>query len=276
MKTYVKTFKVKDLLPKIVIPRHQRWKDEPHIKTLNTGIVKNGFLTTISLYELENELYSLEDGYQRLSSIQNMPNQEVHCVIIPKDSGVLQDDVFLDLNRIKKMLTPFDFIRYHATKPTANVLNLKDTYQWLWINIFKEAKTNKDKEDALYGGKMFTDAAIKDFFTDKFQFNDGQSKLLKRATERLELYNKINQNWKKDYNNQSETSWSKSNHKLRKTTLVVQLNKLMKLNLSVDETYSLILGFAIYVNENLESYLTPNKDNLTTLYNKYLDKAERS
>ena len=274
MKTIIKTFKVKDLMPMVVVPRHQRWKEEPHIKNLHNDIVKNGFMSAIALYELDNGLYSLEDGYQRFSSVSELPEQEVHCVIIPKESKVTQDEVFLSLNKLKKQLTPFDFIRYHATKPSVNITNQNDTYVWLWEKIFKSANSLKEKDDALYNNVMFTDAAVKDFFTDKFRFNEGLSKLNKRYKDRLLVYENINQNWEKDYNKKSKVSWQKSVHKLRKTAMIVPLNKIMRLNKNHNEVYNIIIDFAIYVNENLDAHLTPNKDNLNKLYNKFIERYD--
>ena len=270
MRTIVKTFKVKDLMPRIVVPRHQRWKEEAHIKNLNNDIIKNGFMSALALYELDNGLYSLEDGYQRFSSVSEMPEQEVHCVIVTKESGITQDEVFLSLNKLKKVLSPFDYIRYHATKPSVNVTNQKNTYIWLWEKVFKCANSLKDKDAALYNNKMFSDSAVKDFFTDKYRFNEGLSKLNKRHSDRLSIYQKINDNWEKDYNEESSVTWYKSVHKLKKTAMVVILNKLMKLNKNAMETYGMTVSFAIYVNENLDAHLTPNKDNLNNLYNNFL------
>jgi hypothetical protein len=272
MKTIIKTFKVKDLMPLVVIPRHQRWKEEPHIKNLKNDIVKNGFMSAMTLFELDNGLYSLENGYQRLSSVSEMPEQEVHCVIILKESKVKQDEVFLSLNKLNKNLTPFDFIRYHATKPSVNITNQEDTYVWLWEKIYKSANNLKEKEAALYNDVMFSDASVKDFFTDKDRFNDGLSKLNKRHNVRLSIYHNINQNWEKDYNRKSEITWEKSVHKLRKTAMIAQLNKFMKLNKNDNEIYQIIVDFAIYVNSNLDAHLTPNKDNLNKLYNKFVEK----
>jgi len=272
MKTIIKTIKVKDLMPCIIIPRHQRWKEESHIKNLNKDIIKNGFMSAITLYELRKNLYSLEDGYQRFSSVSEMPEQEIHCIIIPKESNVKQDDVFLSLNKIKKNLTPFDYIRYHATKPSATVTNQKDTYIWLWENVFKLANSLKEKDEALYNNIMFSDSAVKDFFTDKYLFNSGLSRLRKRHDDRFKIYQKINEDWIKDYNNVSSIEWNKSVHKLRKTAMVVILNKLMSLNKNYNDVYDMIVRFASYVNENLDSHLTPNKDNLIKLYSKFIRK----
>lgn len=272
MKTFIKTFKAKELRGRIIVPTHQRWKESSHIKNLNTSIKNSGFLTAITLYEKGDGKYSVEDGYQRLSSvIDKLPEQEIHAVIVPENCGVKQEDVFLSLNNIRKPLQLQDYVRFHATKIGEFTNN--NFYTFVWNKIYGSPENHKEMRESLGNGELFSHSAIKDFFTSAStdSFRRGYAKLKDNHRLRLELFHLIQSNYIHEVNKRSEIKWGEMNHRLVKCAMVIVLNRIITKEKNISVVFDTLVDFAIYLNKEMPSYLRSSKDNAMKYYLKFVN-----
>lgn len=272
MRTEIRTFKAGDLKNQITIPLHQRWKEKHHISNLNNSIKANGFLTAVTLYEIRKGLYSVEDGYQRLSSvIENMPEQEIHAVVVPNDTKVKPEDVFLSLNNIRKPLQIQDYIRFHATKRSVNPFDNDNFYTFVWNKIYNTPETPKELQNALGANGVFSHSSVKEFFTSSSteSFRNGNAKLRSDASLRLRLFHLLQLQYVDEIN--KHTDWDKMTHRLTKCAMAVVLNKIIIKSKNIETIFETLIDFALYFNAKMPSYYRAGKDNAIKYYLKYVD-----
>jgi flagellar biosynthesis regulator FlbT len=270
MRTEIRTFKAGDLKNQITIPLHQRWKEKHHISNLNNSIKANGFLTAVTLYEIRKGLYSVEDGYQRLSSvIEKMPDQEIHAVVVPNDTKVKPEDVFLSLNNIRKPLQIQDYIRFHATKRSVNPFDNDNFYTFVWNKIYNTPETPKELDEAMGLTGVFSHSSIKMMFTQSSNdaFRSGNAKMQGNSSMRLRLYYLLQSMYIDEIN--KIKSWDKMTHKLSKCALVVILNNVIRKTKNVDNAFKELIKFALYLDSEMPPYLNTTKDNVSTYYNEF-------
>jgi len=271
MRTEIRTFKAGDLKNQITIPLHQRWKEKHHISNLNNSIKANGFLTAVTLYEIRKGLYSVEDGYQRLSSvIEKMPEQEIHAVVVPNDTKVKPEDVFLSLNNIRKPLQIQDYIRFHATKRSVNPFDNDNFYTFVWNKIYNSPETPKQLDEAMGINGVFSHASIRMLFTQSSNdsFRTGNAKIQSNSSTRLRLYYLLQSSYIDEINKYLE--WDKMIHKLTKCALAVIINKVIRKTNNVDKMLKELVKFSLFLNRSMPPYLNTTKDNVVTYYNQFV------
>jgi hypothetical protein len=271
--TTIKTFKVKELKNKLTIPPHQRWQLKPHVKSLGNKISSLGFIESICLHEKSSGNYSLENGYQRWSSICNNDNQEVHCVVVPKETP--QDEVFIALNTGRAGLQIFDFIRTQNFHPTTDKTLADNPYVYVWNEIYKDPENDTELNRIVKDG-IFSHSAIRYLFFNYNglpNFNAGNAKLKKHYKRISSLFFKIKSNYHNDVVNRLRNSevdcYEKVVHKLRKVALSETLERILKEYKSKtnEDIYELLIDFAVYIENEMPSYLTCTKDNIRKYYN---------
>ena len=271
MRTEVRTFKAGDLKNQITIPLHQRWKEKHHISNLNNSIKANGFLTAVTLYEIRKGLYSVEDGYQRLSSvIEKMPEQEIHAVVVPNDTKVKPEDVFLSLNNIRKPLQIQDYIRFHATKRSVNPFDNDNFYTFVWNKIYNSLKhlSNLMKLWVLMVYFHTHQSGCYSLNHQTILLEQGNAKIQSNASTRLRLYYLLQSSYIDEINKHLE--WDKMTHKLTKCALAVIINKVIRKTNNVDKMFKELVKFALYLNRTMPPYLNTTKDNVVTYYNQFV------
>jgi hypothetical protein len=270
--TTIKTFKVKDLRTKLVIPPHQRWQLKPHVETLGRKISSLGFLESICLHEKSNGIYSLENGFQRWSSVSNNDEQDVHCIIVPKSTP--QDEVFISLNTGRAGLQIYDFVRTQNFHPTTDKTDIKNPYVYVWNEIYKDPENDTELNATIKDG-IFSHSAIRYLFFNYnglSNFNIGNAKLKQNYKRIATLYFKIKSDYHKDVvekiHNKKVDSYAKVIHKLQKVALAETLERIFKENKTKtnDEIYNLLLDFAVYIEKEMPYYLTCTKDNIRKYY----------
>jgi CRISPR/Cas system CSM-associated protein Csm2 small subunit len=270
--TTIKTFKVKELKSKLTIPAHQRWQLKPHVKTLGRKISSLGFLESICLHEKGNGFYSLENGYQRWSSICEDEKQEVHCIVVPKDTP--QDEVFISLNTGRAGLQIYDFIRTQNYHPTTDKTSVNNPYVYVWNEIYSDPENDSELNRTVKDG-LFSHSAIRFLFFNYNgvpNFNIGKAKLKKYYKRKRSLFFKIKSNYTKDVVNslskKDVDSYEKVVHKLLKVALAETLERIIKDNndKTNEEIYNLLIYFAVYIEKKMPTYLTCTKDNIRKYY----------
>lgn len=266
--TRIETFKVKDLKTKLIIPPHQRWQLKPHVESLGRKISSLGFIESICLHEKSNGLYSLENGYQRWSSICNNDEQDVHAIVVPKDTP--QDEVFISLNTGRAGLQIYDFIRTQNFHPTTDKTDFDNPYVYVWNEIYKNPENDTELNSTVKDG-IFSHSAIRFMFFNYSgisSFNIGNAKLKKHYKRLTKLFFKIKSNYHNDVvihlNKKDVDVYDKIVHKLQKVALVETLEKILKDNelKTNDEIYDLLLDFVVYIENKMPNYLTCTKDNI--------------
>lgn len=268
--TKAKTFKVKDLKPILVIPKHQRYGLKAHIQDIQNSVEEIGFNSAIILKENEDGIYTLENGGQRWRAIKDTPEQEVHCVIAPKDVDTSR--LFADTNQLVERLKEYDIIRHNAYLKDIEQGDVKNVYQFVWDYVYQNP-LGEDVHDAT--SYTFSHSAIKKLFFKYYgekMFENGYAKFKKDKQLRLNTYRYFTDEYltalKKETGYDNLDSF---NHIVSKTALVVLIEHIISCNQdwSFIDIFNDVVKYGKFLDENMDKELNTTKDNVLVYYKKY-------
>lgn len=269
--TTIRTFKVKDLRPKLLIPKHQRFGIKSHINALGESISEIGFNSALILFPLPDGFYSLENGGQRWRTVECNDKQEIHCIICPE--GTDRKRLFTDTNQLAEKLKDYDVIRHHANLKTLEANDEDNPYEFVWNYVYNFAQNEDDIHSAT--SKVFSHSSIKKLFfsyKDEKSFERGVAKNKLNQELRLSIYKFFNKKYltelkkKAGYDNVDSF-----NHLVTKTALIVLIEHIIRTNKdwNLIDIFNDVVNFGVYIDLEMDKELNTTKDNVLVFYKKY-------
>lgn len=269
--TTIRTFKVKDLKPKLLIPKHQRFGIKSHINDLGESISEIGFNSSLILFPLPDGFYSLENGGQRWRTVEDYDEQEVHCIICAE--GTDRKRLFTDTNQLAERLKDYDVIRHHANLKTLESKEEDTPYEFVWNYVYNFAQNEEQIQSAT--NQVFSHASIKRLFfsyVDEKSFERGLAKNKTNQELRLSIYNFFSKKYLTALKQKAGYDKLDSfNHLVTKTALIVLIEHIIKRNKDWDliDIFNDVVDFGVYIDLEMDKELNTTKDNVLVFYKKY-------